>query len=241
MRQFWLAKKDRKKISLFPFCENGEIRFKIIGDGYEKIPENFDPEQGTVSHAVVTCPCCGSTVDAKTTRKLFQEGKSGQRMVCVILQTPGEQGKKYRIAIERDFEIYKKAEKYLKEKEEVLRLDWGMEPVPDEPLIYDPRNIWITPYYPIGEQKIGNLFNSRQKLALIAFTEKVRMVHKKLLDAKYDVAYAIAIESFLSLGIDEMARFNSVLNPWKVDAEAIVHVLEDRQSQCYGIIMKIIY
>ena len=147
IRQFWLAKKDRKKISLFPFCEKGTIEFKIIGDGYDKIPKDFDPEQGTVSRAVVTCPCCGSTVDAKTTRKIFQEGKSGQRMICVILQIPGEQGKKYRLPIERDFEIYQKAEKYLKEKEDALRSDWGMEPVPDEPLIYDPRNIWITPYH----------------------------------------------------------------------------------------------
>jgi len=102
MRQFWLAKKDNKKVVLFPYVEKvgqaSYLSFKIVGDGYEKISENFDPENGTVARAVATCPVCGSTVDAKTTRRLFQEGKAGQRMVAVVLHHPKRQGKTYRVA-----------------------------------------------------------------------------------------------------------------------------------------------
>jgi len=75
MRQYWLAKKDKKKVALFPHIGDGAVRFRILGDGYEEMPEGFDPKNGTVARAVATCPVCGSVVDAKTTRRMFQEGK----------------------------------------------------------------------------------------------------------------------------------------------------------------------
>ena len=109
MRQFWLAKKSNKKVALYPYVEGKEVKFKIVGDGYEKWPKGFDPSKGTVSRAIVTCPVCGCVIDAKTTRKLFQEGKAGERMVAVVLHKPGEQGKNYRLATEKDVEIFKEA------------------------------------------------------------------------------------------------------------------------------------
>ena len=131
MRQFWLAKKSNKKVALYPYVEGKEVKFKIVGDGYEKWPKNFDPSKGTVSRAIVTCPVCGYVVDAKTTRKLFQEGKAGERMVAVVLHKPEEKGKKYRLATEKDVEIFKEAEKYLEKKRAKLMEEWGIEPVPD--------------------------------------------------------------------------------------------------------------
>ena len=87
--QFWLAKKVKKKVALYPYVENGEVNFKIVGDGYEPMPEDFDPTKGTVSRAVVVCLACGGTVEAKLTRKLFQERKAGERLVAVVTHTPG--------------------------------------------------------------------------------------------------------------------------------------------------------
>ncbi|MBE3129083.1 MAG: DUF1156 domain-containing protein [Actinobacteria bacterium] len=85
MRQFWLAKKSNKKVALFTYIEGKRVYFKIVGDGYEKMPLEFNPSQGTIAKAVAICPVCGNVIDAKTTRKLFQEGKAGQRMVAVLL------------------------------------------------------------------------------------------------------------------------------------------------------------
>jgi len=93
MRQFWLAKKANKKVALYPYVDGKEVKFKIVGDGHEKMPDGFDPSKGTVSRAIATCPVCGYTVDDKTTRKLFQEGKAEERMV-VVLHKPGTTGKK---------------------------------------------------------------------------------------------------------------------------------------------------
>ena len=107
MRQFWLAKKKNKKVALYPYIEGNQVKFKIVGDGYEPMPADFNPSNGTVSKAIAVCPICGYTIDANTTRKLFQEGKSGERLVAVVLHKPGETGKKYRVATDEDIKIFK--------------------------------------------------------------------------------------------------------------------------------------
>jgi len=145
MRQYWLAKKDKKKVSLRPFVKNKKVEFEIVGQN-NSFPNNFDPENGTVARAVVTCPVCGAVMDDKTTRRLFQEGKAGQRMVAVVLHHPEKQGKTYRLATEKDMEIYKQAEAYLEKKRGELFEQWGMEPVPNEEIDQNsvkPRTMWL--------------------------------------------------------------------------------------------------
>ena len=134
MRQFWLAKKSNKKVAIYPYVEGKDVKFKIVGDGYENMPDGFDPSKGTVSRAIATCPVCGYTVDANTTRKLFQEGKAGERMVAVVLHKSDEKGKRYRLATEKDMEVFREAEEYMEEKRKRLMDEWGIDPVPDEKL-----------------------------------------------------------------------------------------------------------
>jgi len=219
MRQFWLAKKDNKKVALKPFVKNGKVEFEIVGQD-KQFPKDFKPEKGTVSRAIAHCLVCGSTVDDKTTRKLFQEGKAGQRMIAVVLHNPNRQGKTYRLATEKDFEIYKKAEKYLAEKRAKLMEEYGFDPVPDEEMPAK-GTLGFTPYF-AAPHKWGDLFNSRQKLALITFVEKVRLAYKKMIEEEYDKEYAKAVVSYLALGITRTTDFTSNLARWKPDAEAIV-------------------
>ncbi|MDY6865121.1 MAG: DUF1156 domain-containing protein [Halobacteriota archaeon] len=226
MRQYWLAKKDKKKVALFPYEEDGKARFKIVGDGYEMVPEGFDPKNGTVSRAIATCPVCGSTVEANTTRKLFQEGKAGQRMVAVVLHHPKKKGKTYRIATERDLDIFEEAEKYLEEKRQKLMGAWGMDPVPDEPTpegkgrgaerAFSVRNYALDTW--------GDLFNSRQKLALITFVEKVRASHKRMIKEGYDEEYAKAVVSYLAVLLDKIASSSNTLARWQPNGEKIADV-----------------
>ena len=167
MRQFWLANKAKKKVALYPYVENGSIEFKIVGDGYEPMPEGFDPTKGTVSRAVAVCPLCGGPVEAKLTRQLFQEGKTGERMVAVVRHTPGTTGKHYRVATEVDLTTFREAEARLVEKQEKFTLEWGMDPVPDEPLRRVPLTFGVINVWVYGMDTWGDLFNARQKLVLI--------------------------------------------------------------------------
>ena len=221
MRQFWLAKKKNKNVVLFPYIEEKEVKFKIVGDDYEKIPLGFNPTQGTVARAISICPVCGAVIDAKTTRKLFQERRAGQRMVTVILHHPRKQGKIYRIAKEEDLEVFRKTEKCLEEKRTKLMGERGFDPVPDEkiPLM---SGVFNVPIY--GMHKWGDLFNSRQKLALITFIEKVRLSYHKMAKEGYEEEYAKAVMSYLALGVDRLVDFGSslcVLNP--TGGRGVVH------------------
>ncbi|MBW2059808.1 MAG: DUF1156 domain-containing protein, partial [Deltaproteobacteria bacterium] len=222
MRQYWLAKKARKRVALFPYREGGGVKFKIVGDGYERWPDGFDPSHGTVARAVATCPVCGSTVDADTTHRLFQEGKASERMVAVVLHRSGRSGKQYRLATERDMVVFREAEEYLREKREKLMLQWGMDPVPDEGL--PPAGTLGFRIQRYGMNTWGDLFNARQKLALITFADKVRQAHDEMLKAGYEAEYARAVGSYLGLGMDRTLMFSSSLTRWKPDAECPVDV-----------------
>ena len=235
IRQFWLAKKEKKKISLYPFVHNKRVEFAIVKkegnqwkvlessvEGFEpKVPENFDPEKGTTARAKAVCLVCGSTIEDDDVRRLFREGKASQRMTAVVLSTQKGEGKSYRLATEKDLEFYRLAEEYLEEKRKKLWEEWGIDPVPDEPLRRVPVTFGVINVWVYGMNTWGDLFNSRQKLALITFTEKVRLAYKKMLEEGYDKDYAKAVVSYLAISINNIAEKNNIISRWANTKETI--------------------
>ena len=212
MRQFWLSKKVTKSVALYPDSEGRAVNFKIVGDDYELMPDDFDPAKGTVSRAVVVCPVCGGTVEAKLTRQLFQDGNAGERMVAVVTYKLGATGKRYRVATDVDRAIYQSAEACLAKKREKLTLEWGVDAVPDELIPRPCHDVDRPPMY--GMDTWGDIFNTRQKLALITFVEKVKAVYQKLLAEEVDREYAKAVVSYLGLGTDRVGAFGSSFCLW---------------------------
>jgi len=224
MRQTWLARKKDKKVALrmVPDRENRRVDFQLVeGEGID-----FDPGKGTVARAVVECPVCGSRIDADTTRRLFREGKSGQRMVAVVLHHPDRQGKTYRLATEEDLAAYRAAEAALEEKRRKLWEEWGMDPVPDEPLPLM-SGVFNVPIY--GLTRWGDLFNARQKLALITFADKVRNAHRRMLGEGLDPEFAKAVTTYLALVMNRLADRCSLLSRWDSGYEKIANTL-NRQA-----------
>ncbi len=149
--------------------------------------------------------------------------------MAVVLHHPNRTGKTYRLLTERDLEAFRAAETALVRARHRLAQDWGMDPVPDEPLPYDPRNIWITPYFPDDLQKFGSLFNLRQKLALITFAEKVRQAHARMLAQGAEPDFAKAVVTYLAMAYDRLVDQQSVLVPWIAQLEAVAHTF-NRQA-----------
>lgn len=220
MRQFWLAKKPNKKVALYPYVEGKEVKFKIVGDGYEPWPENFDPSKGTVSRAIAECPVCSSVIEAKDVRKQFQEGKAGQRMVAVVYTKKNHKGKFYRLATEEDLKAYQEAEKYLEEKARKLTEEWGISAVPDESL--PPKETLGFRVQRYGILKWGSLFNSRQKLALITFTEKVRQAYEKMIKKGYEEEYAKVVVGYLSFINEKLIEKMASLCRWLSTSEQVI-------------------
>ncbi|BCX03096.1 MAG: hypothetical protein KatS3mg053_1034 [Candidatus Roseilinea sp.] len=233
MRQFWLAKKDKKQISLRPLPRPGGIDFEIVAQGkdvppgrYAAWPPGFDPERGTVRGAVVTCPACGATIDARTTRRLFQQGQAGQRLVAVVCHphpapaafggTPsplppsgrGEgargrgEGKTYRLPTPADLQAFRAAQAALAAKTERLRAEWGLEPVPDENISSQhpsPNARGLSAVTRYGLNTWSDLFNPRQALALITFADAVRRAHAEMRAHGYPEEFAKAVTAYLAL------------------------------------------
>lgn len=223
MGQFWLANKPKKKVSLYPEIIDGEVVFKIVGDGYERWPEGFEPGTGTVTRAVVVCPNCGTIIDGGTTRSLFNEGKNGERLVAVCLKKLGETNKFYRIASKEDIQVIHNAEKVLKDKEGKLIHDWGMSPFPDETFPSDVRMISepLGSAQNYGFNSWGDLFNYRQKLALITLIEKVRAAHAIMVGEENDQDFARAVTTYLALAIDRLATRCSNISVWHRGSEGV--------------------
>ncbi|WP_370004706.1 DUF1156 domain-containing protein [Methanothermobacter sp. KEPCO 2] len=209
MRQYWLARKKNRKIALQPLVTGEGVEFEIVED------PDFDPSRGTISRAIVTCPVCGSTIPANDTRRLFQEGEAGERLIVVALTHPQRRGKTYRLATENDLEAYMEAQGYLEKKRDELMDQWGIDPVPDEPIRRVPFKFGVINVWVYGLDTWGGLFNARQKLALITFTEKIRQAHQEMLKEGCEEDYAKSVISYLCLTFNRMAMSYNSLTQWQ--------------------------
>lgn len=225
LRQFWLVKRT-KKVALYPSIQNKDLVFRVVGDVYEKWPDDFDPTSGTVSRAVVTCPLCGSVIDAKTTRRLSKEGLFENRLIAVITSDGRGSGKKYRIANDHDLEVFAKAATFFDAKRKYLFDNLGIDPVPDETIPALSGKFNPTSY---GNNTWGSLFNIRQKLSLIVFSEKVRKSYLQILESSGNPELSKAVVTYLALMVDRIADYNSIQCTWHTGRELVAHTF-GRQS-----------
>ena len=231
MRQYWLAKNDKKKVAIYLTVQNKKIQLRIVGDqtalsnddGYMPWPDGFEPDKGTVSRAVATCPVCATTIDDKTTRRLFKEGKSNQRMLAVIIAKPRVSGKLYRLSQDSDIIRYNNAINALKEKRELFSKNWGLDPIPDEAIPPKESHRSVGSQLPLyGFKMWGDLFNTRQLLSLITLAEKVRTAYSVMSQQSDNSNFYKAITTYLALILDRVADSNSAQcwwqNSWEKEA-----------------------
>jgi adenine-specific DNA methylase len=100
--------------------------------------------------------------------------------------------------------------------------------VPDEPLPEE-RAQGSSGFRTIlyGLTRWGDLFNARQKLALITFAEKVRGVYGGIRGSEFGIReedreeFARAVTTYLALAVSRMADFESTLCRWHPQWEFI--------------------
>jgi len=195
------------------------INFKIVGDGYEKLPKTFDPNKGSISKAIVTCQKCGSTIDAKTTKKLFAENPENERLIAIVFHNKRKgKGKLYRLATATDIKNVARAKKRLEEKIPTLEEKWKISPVPDEPL--PPKGTLGFRIQNYNLKTWGDLFNPRQKLSLITFVEKIREVHD-VIAREHDKEHAKIISTYLALTLDRMVMSFNRFTAWQMGGEKV--------------------
>lgn len=230
IHQYWLSKKKNKKIALYPKVKKGKLEFIIVGDGYNNWPDKFDPDKGTISRSVAICPICNTTVDNETVRRLFNDKQNSEKMLVVVTRNPKKQGKNYRIATNKDFDFYKEAIEKLSKDEKLLSQEWGVEAVPDEPLVRVPMVFGVINVWVYGVNTWGAMFNERQKLALITFIKHIRDLSQKLIVDYQNVEFAQAVVSYIGLVLDRLANYNSSFSLWVSDGEFVAGTFAQGQS-----------
>ena len=228
VRSFWVCKKASRKRALRhrvvrPTCEAPRVEFEI-----------FEPEQehdvpsGTVRRAKASCIACGAVLPPERVRAqiaaerggadvLFDgEGQrtGGARMLAVVTLRSGDPGRHFRVPTDGDYEAAYKAHR----REEVLLADWiregrkGLCPVPDEPVRRVPVPFGVINVWVYGMLEWGDLFTTRQKLALIVL-QRLAATNAQG-----------AAKECIAIAIDRMADGNASLSSWLASREEVKHV-----------------
>ncbi len=69
----------------------------------------------------------------------------------------------------------------------------------------------------------GELFNPRQQLALLVFADAVRRAHAAMLQQGYPEDFARAVATYLGMGVNRLADYNSAQCVWHSSKELVAH------------------
>jgi len=216
IRQYWLARKDKKKVALKPVIdrESRRVGFEVV----EGENVTGDPTQATTSRGDTLCLLCRQVVKAAYVREAGWQGKIGAVLTSVVLEARGAGGKRYRADIPEDTDVFERASARLVELEAQNKADFPL--VPDEPIPYDPRKIDVELY---GLDQWGKLFNQRQLLAITTLARLVGEAHTQMLASGLDTEYARGAATYLGFAVDRLAAQGSTLCRWDNTGESIMN------------------
>lgn len=211
IRQYWLARKDNKKVALEPVVDRASktVRFRVV----EGPDVKGDPAEATTERTGVRCVFCAAPASGEYIRSEGNAGQMGAIMTAVVLDGAG--GKIYRAARSDDVLPLRRASQALTA---LPPRNDGLSHIPAEPM---PRRLSggvITAY---GFNTFGKLFNDRQLLALTTFVRLATEAHGAMLGHGLDADYAKAIATYLGLAVDKAADLGSSLTRWEADVQAV--------------------
>lgn len=218
IRSLWLAKKGTRSVGLrlVPDKEKKWIDFEIIENAKPR-----DIKEGTVKRGSATCPVCGFTTPIASIRAQLKQkngGANDSRMFCVVTVRPGQQGRNYRLPVDSDIQSF------LKGKERLIDLDkkWKgkISLIPDEFISLNEIRRISVPLYGINQW--GDMFNFRQKLAILTLVDKIKSIQYPSSDNEKEKILAVKV--LLALSLSRLTDLSNSLTRWKTDAECPVNL-----------------
>ena len=214
MRSLWLAKKSRRSVALkfIPDREKKRVDFEIIHDA-AKVGE------GTMRRGSATCPVCGYTTPVASVRKQLKARRGGAadaRLFCVVTTKPGQQGRFYRLPTERDLEAVRNAAAELERRKAAHTGEMSL--VPNEPYPDETGSGALSTSVLYGLVTWGNLFTSRQALALSTLSQLIKKRGENRCDSN-DQHFNTAIQTCLAIVLDRQADKLSSIARWDTSRE----------------------
>lgn len=214
VRSFVLSSKKGKEAWVEPVIEGDNYRFEVrMGQ------QPGGAIEGTVKRTGATCIMSQTAMPFKYVREEGKAGRMGERLMAIVAE--GNRGRVYLSPTDEMVQVARSAQP-----------DWK----PEHSLPVNPRD-FKTPNY--GLNTFGDLFNSRQLVALTTFSDLVQEAREKAIaDAKAAgisddgrglakggssaTAYGEAIAVYLSFAVDRLADYNSSIATWKASGEQVM-------------------
>ncbi len=215
VRQTWLVKKPGKGgkagkfVALRPIVDRAKlaVRYEVVSastaDGL-----GFDPEHGS-ERGDAACSICGAALTANQVRLLGKQGKMGHRLMAVAAVRRGSSGKQYLSSAKAE-DLVPDGE-VVQQRLATLVAESGLT-IPDTPLSTGDTRKISPPLYGLG--RVGDLFTTRQLIALLTFCRHVREAHTEMLAGGMDPTRAKAVATFLAMAVDRVADRGSSLCHW---------------------------
>lgn len=193
LKGFYLANTKNKQVYLRPIIHGNKIDFEL-----KKGESN---EEGWNERANLRCPICGNFTDTKALKKQFINKTPSERILAVI--EDGENGKAYRLPTEAEKQIL----------DSIPRVEKPIEMMPQN----DSMNLKV-PFW--GFKGFGDLFSSRQLLAMQTLVHKLNEIKKEI---SIENDYGKAIVTFLGIVISKYSDYNNSFAVWTPNAEQLSH------------------
>jgi putative DNA methylase len=218
IRSLWLAKKGNRSVALrmLPDPARKRVDFEIIQNAQAK-----DVGEGTVRRGSASCPVCRYTTPVISVRRQLNKRRGGTvdaRLFCVVTTKPGEQGRSYRLATERDVGPIR----LVAEKLEILKHNYTgpFSLTPNEAL--PPQGTLGFRVQLYGMQRWEELFTPRQVLALVTILGLVREAGANMA-ARMDRNLAVLTKACLTLALSRQTDYTSSLCSWHLTGEKVNH------------------
>ena len=207
IRQYWLARKDNKKVALKPVIDRDRSRvdFKVV----EGPDVTGNPSEATTSGGDTRCLLCRQIMKGQEIRQAGVGGKLSAILTGVVLTSTSTRGKTYREDNPGDWKAYQAAAERLRTLQIGDQDDMSL--VPDEPIDRKTLGLRVDGF---GFDQWNTLFNARQLLALTTFAGLVGGAYDKMLKENISTEYASAVATYLGLMVDRLANQQSTLSRW---------------------------
>jgi adenine-specific DNA methylase len=202
----WLSRGKKVALRYGRDKTTKRIEFEIVN-----VKSDGEPERPLVRRFAATCPVCGYTTPYSRSREQLRTKRGGTndaRMITVMAQKPSGD-RNFRLATRHDYVAVERAAKILDRLESERAASLSL--IPDEPTP-ESRGPGASRAFSLRKYNIntwGDLFDSRQKLALVTYCRLVREAHREVLRESGDVAFARAVATCLGLAVSNMTPYVS--------------------------------
>lgn len=214
IRSLQLSKKFRLKLNPL---NKSQLTFEVV-EGKKNVRET-----GTVQRGSAVCPLCGYTTHVSSVRKQMRSRRGGSndaRLIAVVLTRPGQNGRSYRVATDRDMEIVKKASEILEIRNAAHKGEISL--IPDESTSHYHTFVNRGPIY--GFNNWGAYFTDRQLLALVTVKDYISQIGN-ISDLNDWPEISIAVKTCLALCLDRLAFYNNALAYWVPRGEYMGNIM----------------